>query len=344
MMGRTVLAAVLALVAIPAGRLGAEEGPEPSKASLPTELLAPGAGIVVAARTSFLEGPAVDAAGDLYFSDIINNRILRMTPAGAVSVFREDSGRTNGNTFDSRGRLISCEGAEQGPGGRRRVVRTDMTTGEVTVLTDRYDGKRYNSPNDVCVDPQGRIWFTDPYYMEDRSPLELDVEAVYRIDLDGKVARVLGPPEIERPNGLAITPDGRTLYLNDSHSRPGGNRKVWAFTIAPDGSLGGRRLVFDFGKGRGGDGLRLDERGNLWVAGGILLPRNKGETADVPAGVYVISPEGKLLGRIPIPEDVTTNLAFGGPDRKTLYVTSGKAIFKIPLSVEGYALYPPLTR
>jgi gluconolactonase len=343
-LSQTVRAAVLALVAMATGRVGAQEGPEPAKASLPTDLLAPGASLAVAARTSFLEGPAVDASGTLYFSDIINNRILKMTPAGVVSIFREDSGRTNGNTFDARGRLISCEGAEQGPGGRRRIVRTDMTTGEITVLTDRFEGKRYNSPNDVCVDPAGRIWFTDPYYMEDRSMLELDVEAVYRIDLDGKVARVLGPPSIERPNGLAITPDGRTLYLIDSHSRPGGNRKVWAIAIASDGSLGDRRLIYDFGKGRGGDGLRLDGRGNLWVAGGIHMPRNLGENTDVPAGVYVISPEGKLLGRIPIPEDVTTNLAFGGPDRKTLFVTSGKCLYKIPLGVEGYALYPPVSR
>ena len=216
-----------------------------------------------------------------------------------------------------------------------------MTTGAVTVLTDRYEGKRYNSPNDVCVDPRGRIWFTDPYYMEDRSVLEMDVEAVYRIDLDGKVARVLGPPEIERPNGLAITPDARTLYVIDSHPRPGGNRKVWAFDVAEGGALSGRRLVFDFSRGRGGDGLRLDERGNLWVAAGILFPRHAGETADVPAGVYVIAPEGTLLGHIPIPEDVCTNLAFGGPDRKMLHVTSGKTVFKVPTAVAGYALYPP---
>jgi gluconolactonase len=180
--------------------------------------------------------------------------------------------------------------------------------------------------------------------MEDRSILEMDVEALYRIDLDGKVARVLSQPQVERPNGLAITPDGTTLYLVDSHPRPGGNRKIWAFSIASDGSLGNQRLVFDFGKGRGGDGMRLDERGNLWVAGGIIMPRHGGETTDVPAGVYVISPDGKLLGRIPIPEDVTTNLAFGGPDRKTLAVVSGKGIYKIPVSVAGYALYPPLTR
>jgi gluconolactonase len=339
-----ILLAVVVLLAIVPLRVLAQGPSSIAGASLPTELLAPGAGVAVAARTSFLEGPAVDAAGNLYFSDIINSKILKMTPAGVVSVFREDSGRTNGNTFDARGRLISCEGAEQGPGGRRRVVRTDMTTGEITVLTERYQGKRYNSPNDVCVDPEGRVWFTDPYYMDDRSILELDAEAVYRIDLDGKVTRVISQPQVERPNGLAITPDGKTLYLIDSHPRPGGARKVWAFAVAPDGSVSSQRLVFDFGKGRGGDGMRLDERGNLWIAGGINLPRTSGETTDVPAGVYVISPDGKLIGRIPIPEDVTTNLAFGGPDRKTLYVVSGKGVYKIAVGIPGYALYPPLTR
>src|SRR4051794_27660604 len=311
---RLLLLGLVLMAAAPGAALAQAPGPL-AQVPLPADLLAPQAATTVALRVSFLEGPAVDRAGNLFFSDIIGNRILRMSPEGAVSVFREDSGRTNGNTFDARGRLISCEGAEQGPGGRRRIVRTDMTTGAIAVLTERYEGKRYNSPNDVCVDPEGRIWFTDPYYMEDRSILEMDVEAVYRIDLDGKVARVLGSPQIERPNGLAITPDGRTLYLNDSHSRPGGNRKVWAFAIAPDGSPGQGRQVFDFGKGRSGDGLRLDVRGNLWVAAGINLPRHGGENTDVPAGVYVISPEGKLLGSIPIPEDVTTNLAFGGPDR-----------------------------
>jgi gluconolactonase len=339
-----IVLAVLVLMAITPIRVVAQGRPGLAGAGLPSELLAPGANVVVAARTSFLEGPAVDASGDLYFSDIINSKILKMTPAGVVSVFRDDSGRTNGNTFDARGRLISCEGAEQGPGGRRRVVRTDMATGAITVLTERFEGKRYNSPNDVCVDPQGRIWFTDPYYMEDRSILELDAEAVYRIDLDGKVARVISQPQVERPNGLAITPDGKTLYLIDSHPRPGGNRKVWAFAIGDDGSVSSQRLVFDFGKGRGGDGMRLDMQGNLWIAGGIILPRTSGETNEVPAGVYVITPDGKLIGRIPIPEDVTTNLAFGGPDRKTLYVVSGKGVYKIPVSVAGYALYPPLTR
>jgi gluconolactonase len=339
-MTRRVLPGLLLLLGGWAGPLRADGPNDLARAGLPSELLAPQAVLSVAARTSFLEGPAVDAAGNLFFSDIINNRILKMTPSGVVTVFREESGRTNGNTFDALGRLISCEGAEQGPGGRRRVVRTDLTTGDITVLTDRYQGKRYNSPNDVCVDPTGRIWFTDPYYGEDLGSLEMGVEGVYRIELDGTVNRVLAAPEIERPNGLAITPDSKTLYLVDSNAKPGGARKIWAFAIGSDGKLGDRRLVFDFGKGRGGDGMRLDRRGNLWIAAGIQIPRHSGENTDVPPGVYVVTPGGKLLGRIPIPEDVTTNLAFGGPDRKTLFVTSGKSLYKIPVQVEGYGLYP----
>ena len=176
-------------------------------------------------------------------------------------------------------------------------MHTDLKTGEVEVLTERYEGKRYNSPNDVVVDIHGCIWFTDPYYEKDRSGLEMDPESLYRIDPGGHVLRVLTQPQIERPNGLAITPDARTLYVIDSHTRPGGNRKVWAFDVAEDGRLGGQRLVFDFGRGRGGDGMRLDERGNLWVAAGVLFARHTGETADVPAGVYVITPGGELLGR-----------------------------------------------
>ena len=178
----------------------------------------------VGTAVCFLEGPAVDEKGNLFFSDIAGNRLLKMTPDGKTSVLRADSGRTNGNTFDARGRLISCEGGEQGP-GRRRIVRTDMKTGEVTVLTDKYEGKRYNSPNDACVDARGRIWFTDPRYGADRSDLEMDVEGVYRIDPDGKVTRVLTQKEVDRPNGIAISPDSKTLYVIDSHPKPGGNRK-----------------------------------------------------------------------------------------------------------------------
>lgn len=313
-----------------------------SMISLPDGLVAKDTAATAAAVVCFLEGPAPDAAGNVFFSDIAGNRILKMDAKGAVTTFRADSGRTNGNCFDADGRLISCEGSEQGP-GRRRMVRTDMKTGEVTVLTEKFEGKRYNSPNDCCVDAKGRIWFTDPRYGADRSDLEMDVEAVYCIDTEGKVKRMLTQKEIDRPNGIAVTPDDKTLYVIDSHPKPGGNRKVWAFDLAADGSLSKQRVAYDFGKGRGGDGMRVDLKGNLWVAAGINKPRgNPGESLDVPAAVYVISPEGKLLGRIPIPEDLITNLAFGGPDRKTLYVTAGKTLYRFPVNVSGHAAYPPL--
>jgi gluconolactonase len=310
---------------------------------LPAGLVAPDTKAKTAATICFLEGPAWHASGDLYFSDITGNRILKLAPDGAVSVFRADSGRTNGNTFDAEGRLISCEGAEFGPGGRRRLVRTDLKTSQVEVLTDRFEGKRYNAPNDVCVDTRGRIWFTDPYYWTDRDSLEMGAEAVYCIDR-GTVRRVVSQPDIGRPNGLAITPDDKTLYVIDSDSRVGGNRKIWAFDVQADGILAGQRLVFDFGRGRGGDGMRLDRQGNLWVAAGVLRARHPHETDEVKTGIHVISPEGKLLGRIPIPEDVLTNLTFAGPDFKTLYVTSGKTLFRIEVGVSGYSLYPPMAK
>jgi gluconolactonase len=170
--------------------------------------------------------------------------------------------------------------------------------------------------------------------------MEMDIEGVYRSDPDGKVTRVLTQPQIGRPNGIAITPDDRTLYVIDSNPVPGGNRKVWAFTIESDRRLTNQRVIYDFAPGRGGDGMELDRDGNLYVCAGIITPRGPHETAMNPPGVYVITPAGKLLGRIPIPEDVITNCCFGGPDWKTLYVTAGKTLYSIRVNVAGYHAYP----
>jgi gluconolactonase len=298
----------------------------------------------VAGAVAFTEGPAVDADGNVFFSDILNNRIMKRTPDGKVSVWRADSGRANGNMFDAQGRLVTCEGAEFGDGGRRRITRTDMRTGAVEILTERYEGKRYNSPNDLVIDNQGRVYFTDPRYKEDRSDLELDVEAVYRFDPDGRVTRILSQPAIQKPNGITISPDNRTLYLVDSSPTPGGNRKIWAFDLSADGVPSKQRLVYDFAPGRGGDGMRTDVQGNLWIAAGIRRPRHVNETAEVPTGIYVVTPGGEVLGRIPVPEDVLTNLAFGGPDLKTLYIVSGKSLFSIRVNVAGHVVYPRLAR
>jgi gluconolactonase len=333
-------AGMLACASLPPG-LSAQNKSDFVDLPLPSGLVAPDTKPTVAALVCFFEGPAVDASDNVFFSDIPGNRILKMNHKGDVSVFRSDSGRTNGNAFDARGRLVSCEGFGLGPGGRRRIVRTDMETGAVTVLTDRYEGKRYNSPNDLCVDGSGRIWFTDPRY-GDRAGMEMPDEGVYRIDPDGHVTRALTQPQVQRPNGITVAPDGRTLYVVDANDDVGGNRKLWAFAISPKGELSNRRLVYDFQQARGGDGIRADMRGNLWMAGGIRTPRRPSETTEMPQGVYVISPQGKLLGRVPIVEDYVTNLAFGGPDRKVLYVTAGASIYKFPVQVSGYAVYPPL--
>lgn len=297
------------------------------------------AAVKPATSLAFTEGPAVDADGTVYFSDIENNRILKLTPDGVRTVFREPSGRTNGQTFDAEGRLWHCEGAEFGAGGRRRVSRTNLVTGEYTVVTERYDGARYNSPNDVCVDGLGRVYFTDPRY-GDRSDMEMSIEGVYRIDLDGSVHRILEQPTIDRPNGIAVTQDSRKLYLIDSCPVHGGNRKVWAFELDAAGNPHGQQLVYDFAPGRGGDGMRLDMEGNLYVAAGIRTPRSPHETDDVPPGIYVMTPRGELLGRIPIPEDVLTNLAFGGLDGKTLYITAGKTLFTTRVEVPGQVAWP----
>ena len=321
--------------------LVADEKSQFSTVPLPAGLVTPDVNVSRAAMVCFFEGPAVDEKGNVFFSDIPGDRILKMSPEGQVSVFRSDSGRTNGNAFDPEGRLISCEGFGLGSGGRRRIVRTDIKTGKITVLTERYEGNRYNSPNDICVDDKGRIWFTDPRY-GDRGEMEMDDEGVYRIDPGGRVTRVLSQPEVQKPNGIVVAPDARTLYVADSNDIPRGNRKILAFDVSDKGELSNRRMVFDFLQGRGGDGIRVDMKGNLWVAAGIRTPRPPGEITDVPQGVYVVSPEGKLLGRIPIPEDYVANLAFGGPDRKTLYVLAGTSVYKIPVTVSGYAAYPPL--
>src|SRR5579863_9017470 len=156
-----ILSLVLAYLLAQSRQLSADDASDLSKLSLPANLVAPQTEATRAALVCFFEGPAADGQGNVFFSDITSNRILKMNAQGEVSAFRSDSGRANGNAFDAQGRLITCEGFGLGPGGRRRVVRTDMKTGETTVLAERYEGKRYNSPNDVCVDGKGRVLFTE---------------------------------------------------------------------------------------------------------------------------------------------------------------------------------------
>lgn len=304
------------------------------------------AGLAAATELAFTEGPACDAVGNVYFADIANNRIMKFAIDGTQSVFRHPSGRTNGQTFDAHGRLYHCEGAEMGPGGGRRISRTDITTGEYVIVTDSYDDLPYNSPNDICVDGRGRVYFTDPCY-SGRERMMMDVEGVYRIDLDDRhdraasVTRILDNSIVQRPNGIAVTQDSSTLYVVDACPVVGGNRKIWSFRLDAEGNPSDATVVYDFAPGRGGDGMRLDQHGNLYVAAGVLRARGPHETDEVPPGIYVISPAGELLHRIPIVEDLLTNLAFGGADGRTLYITAGKTLYTTRVDVPGQVAYPP---
>jgi gluconolactonase len=296
--------------------------------------------VVPATGIAFTEGPAAATDGVVFFSDIANNRIMRFDPStGEQTVWRSPSGRANGLLFDPAGRLLACEGNEfSHSDSGRRITRTDIPSGELEVLTEEYDGHRYNAPNDIAACSNGQIFFTDPCYSF-RETMEMEHESVYRIDPDGSVTRVVSQPDIQRPNGIALSPDKATLYLVDSCPVVGGNRKIWAFDLSPAGELANQRIVYDFAPGRGGDGMAVDQNGTLYIAAGIARPRGPHETADVPPGIWILSPEGQLHGRIPIPEDVLTNVTFGGDDLRTLYITAGKTLFSARVNTPGFVVH-----
>jgi gluconolactonase len=276
----------------------------------------------------------------MYFTDVTNNRILRLNPeTRRHEVFRADSNRANGLLFDEQGRLIACEGSDT-EHDNPRVTRTDLKTGNVEAIATQFEGKSFNAPNDVTMDSKGRLYFTDPAPdAVSQSPARprnaIGTPGVYRIDPNGTITRLLAPPDTEWPNGLVISPDDRTLYLIEAHKVEGGTRAIRAFDLSPDGTLSNARIHYNFYPGRSADGMAIDVDGNLYAAAGLHRRRGTHETLDTKCGVHVISPEGKLLRMIPVPEDTITNTAFGGPDRKTLYITAGKTLFRIPNEVAG---------
>jgi sialidase-1 len=276
----------------------------------------------VATGFQFTEGPAADAEGNVYFSDSPANRILVLPAGGSARVLRTGTRGANGMLFDRQGRLITCN-SESAPDGRS-VTRWEKD-GTVTVLADRFRGKRLNSPNDLCIDSEDQIYFTDPRYGA-TTDLEQDRMAVYRIEKNGKLTRVID--DVQVPNGILVTPGNRFLYVADNNPAEGGARTLIRYTVEKD-RVHRDRVLYDFGKERGIDGMVLDNRGNIYATAG------SGEKS----GVYVFTPDGDLIQFVHVPEDAT-NCTFGGPDLRTLYVTAGKSLYRIRGRVPGQLVYP----
>lgn len=290
------------------------------------------------------EGPAWKD-GSLYFTD--GKHINRLGPDGKTSVFRHNA--SNGLLFDREGRLVACES------GLRRVTRTEKN-GSIIVLADRFEGKRFNTPNDLCMDSRGRIYFTDPRYGS-RDGMEIKkwewltaqgsiadtresvgrgqmrfIEGVYRIESPGNVTRILCDGA-ERPNGILISPDDRFLYIADNNNNThGGSRKLLRYTLDENGDVkpGSRKVIFDWQDGRGPDGMKMDAAGRIYVAAGTNKATDY-ETTRFKAGCYILSPSGRLIDFIPTSPDECCNCAFGGKDGKTLFITSGGHLWSVPL-------------
>jgi gluconolactonase len=296
------------------------------------------------------EGAAVAPDGSIYFSDFPfgpeKGMIVRYDPKTNKSeVFTSDSGKSNGLFFDAKGFLIACEGSDE---GGRRISKWNVETKERTTLADRYMGKRFNAPNDLTIDRKGRIYFTDPRYLG-TEPRELEHRAVYRIDLDGKVVEVTH--DISKPNGIALSPDEKTLYVIDHDNGTDridpkaappkhGRMAIDAFPLGEDGLVqGDKRTIKDFGDQAGGDGMTVDAQGNLFVA----------DRSVKRPGVLVLDPNGKELGFVPSGEPnqkidsehpgkgFPSNVEFGlGNEKNVLYVTVDTSLYRVRLNTKGY--------
>ena len=293
----------------------------------------------------FTEGPAVAFDNSVYFSDITftldsnmqAGHIWRYDPeTGKTRLYRSPSGMSNGLKFDALNRLIAAEGADF---GGRRVTRTDLNTGKAEIIAGLFEGKPFNAPNDISIDEMGRIYFSDPRYLG-HEPVDQAIFAVYRIDPDGKIHRII--TDAGKPNGVAVSPDQKSLYVvsNDNgHMGIGripleapahkGRMALLAYDLHPDGTATFRKVLVDYYPEDGPDGLVCDADGNLYVAVRDLTR----------PGINVYSPEGEELARIPT--EVPTNVAFGrGKSSKTLYITAGHSLYRINVERDGYHLPP----
>lgn len=299
----------LFLVGILAGCVGCTSSCHCEDGVKTSGIIAAGATLAeVSTEFSFTEGPSADAAGNVYFTDQPNDRIMIYTTEGTLETFMKPSGRSNGLYFDEDGSLIAC--ADE----KNELWRINVKTKQPIVLAQRYDGKLLNAPNDAWVHPKkGWIYFSDPFYKRswwDHESKEQLCEGVYRVNADGTgLVRVID--DLVRPNGLIGTPDGRMLYVADIDAR-----KTYAYTIAPDGALTNKRLFCE----PGSDGMTLDVCGNVYLTGD---------------GVMVFNPAGEKIDHIKVPQRWTANVTFGGKDRKTLFITAGTGVYTLQMNVRG---------
>lgn len=275
-----------------------------------TPLIADGAEItLVASDYKFTEGPAVDKVGNVFFTDQPNDRIIKWAVAdGSVSVYMQPSGRANGLYFDRQGNLLAC--ADE----KFQLWRIDPQK-NVTVLVDGFEGKDLNGPNDLWVDLKGGIYFTDPFYKRDyweRTEKEIKNERVYYLTPSMEKIKIVAN-DFERPNGIVGSPDGETLYVSDI-----GAKKTYSYTISEDGYLTNKQLFVDMGS----DGMTLDNKGNVYLTG---------------KGVTVFNSGGEQIQHIPVDQNWTANVTFGGKDQKTLFITAMNSLYTLQMNVHGVA-------
>jgi gluconolactonase len=260
---------------------------------------------------TFTEGPAADADGNVLFTDIPNEKVHKIDAAGKLSTFREKSNNANGLMVNAKGEVLACEMAGQ-------VVAYSADGKDRRVIADKYDGNRFNAPNDLVLDKAGGVYFTDPGF---RAPMPLPQgkTCVYYADAAGKVTRLID--DLPNPNGVRLSPDEKTLYVF-----PTGQKGMMAYPVEGPGKVGKGKVFCELeqakaGGNAGGDGAAVDEKGKVYVAAGT--------------GVQVFDPAGKMLGTIKFPEQ-PSNVTFGGKDRKTLFVTARTSVYTCPMEVAGH--------
>jgi gluconolactonase len=262
---------------------------------------------LIARQFTFTEGPAVNAAGDVFFTDQPNNRIWKYSADKQLSLFMDHAGRANGMYFDKKGMLLACA-------DENNELWSVDPSGKVKILVTEFQGKKLNGPNDLWVDPLGGIFLTDPYYQRDywsRTGPEMDAQKVYYLPPGKKKHLQVAASNLIKPNGITGTPDGRFLYVADIE----GN-KTYRYNIGHGGKLTNPVVAAN----QGADGITLDEKGNLYLSG---------------KGVSIYNSNGNLIGHIDIKEPWTANVCFGGKNRSDLFITAGTAIYTVPMNVKG---------